>query len=331
MVVKKCASCNKNITRKSPGLECSRCNKVVHADPSCTKLSNKQLHTLKNATGIEWSCEECLQNVTRRSSFIIPDDDADEDSDSGHTLHSKSVIDTRKLVQDISRELKKTFREEISQLETSLEFLHDQLNNMEQSMKAQDTKIKTLEHKNQDLCNKNKHLELRVAVLEQGARQNEQNALSSSLEIAGLPDFPPVELDNVITAVASKLNVDKGVIQSTQRLSSGKDKPCTILLELKTKNVRNEWITASKEKSISVAQVLPNVVKEKADDRVFVREALTKHVKTLLFNAKLKLRNSFQFVWCKDGKVCARKSNNSKIFYIRCLQDIDLVLRETAI
>nr|XP_034838835.1 uncharacterized protein LOC117994968 [Maniola hyperantus] len=94
----------------------------------------------------------------------------------------------------------------------------------------------------------------------------------------------------------------KGVSQGDSVSLSGKDKPCTILLELKTKNVRNEWITASKEKSISVAQVLPNVVKEKADDRVFVREALTKHVKTLLFNAKLKLRNSFQFVWCKDGK-----------------------------
>lgn len=269
--------------------------------------------------------------MTRRSSFIIPDDDADEDSDSGRALHSKSIIDTQKLVQDISRELKKTFREEISQLEASLEFLHDQLNNMEQSMKAQDTKIKTLEHKNLDLFNKNKHLELRVAVLEQGARQTEQNALSASLEIAGLPDFPPVELDNVITAIASKLDEDKSEIQSTQRLSSGKDKPCTILLEFKSKIIRNKWIAASKGKSISVAQVLPNVNKEKAEDRVFVREALTKHVKTLLFNAKLKLRNSFQFVWCKDGKVCARKTNNSKIFYIRCLQDIDLVLRETAI
>lgn len=190
MVIKKCASCGKNITIKSPGLECSRCCKEVHADPSCTKLSNKQLNTLKNATGIEWSCDECLQNVTRRSSFIIPDDDADEDSDSGRALHSKSIIDTQKLVQDISRELKKTFREEISQLESSLEFLHDQLNNMEQSMKAQDTKIKNLEHKNLDLYNKNKHLELRVAVLEQGARQTEQNALSASLEIVCLTFLP---------------------------------------------------------------------------------------------------------------------------------------------
>ncbi|CAH2210141.1 jg1043 [Pararge aegeria aegeria] len=202
---------------------------------------------------------------------------------------------------------------------------------MEQSIKAQDTKINTLDHKNQDLVNKTKHLELRVAVLEQGARQVEQNALSASLEIAGLPDFSPVELNNVITAVASKLDVDEGEIQSTQRLSSGMDKPCTILLELKSKNARNKWITASKEKSISVAQILPNVVKEKADNRVFIREALTKHVKTLLYNAKLKLCNSFQFVWCKDGKVCARKTNNSKIFYIRCLQDIDLALKETAI
>ncbi|KOB62415.1 Uncharacterized protein OBRU01_25088, partial [Operophtera brumata] len=80
---KKCVKCKKNITKKGPGIECSRCDKVVHADPACSKLSNKQLNTIRNSPGIEWSCEECLQNLSRRSSFVIPDDDGDdEESDS---------------------------------------------------------------------------------------------------------------------------------------------------------------------------------------------------------------------------------------------------------
>ncbi|CAB3258336.1 unnamed protein product [Arctia plantaginis] len=162
MVVKKCFKCNKNITKRVPGLECSRCEVCVHADPACSKLSNKQLKTLKNSPGIEWSCEDCLSNISRRSSFIIPEDD-DEDEDSEPDRNGKTqIIDAKKLVEDISREVKKTFREEMRNLENSLDFFSEQLTNMEQSLKKQDNKIKELENKNSDLLNKNKNLELRV-------------------------------------------------------------------------------------------------------------------------------------------------------------------------
>ncbi|CAB3234332.1 unnamed protein product [Arctia plantaginis] len=108
MVIKKCFGCKKNITKKSPGLECSRCSKVVHANSECAKLSNKQLSTLRNSNSIEWSCETCLLNTSRRTSYIIPeDDDADEDSDSGTVITHQSTLDHRKLIQDISRELKR--------------------------------------------------------------------------------------------------------------------------------------------------------------------------------------------------------------------------------
>ncbi|CAB3228778.1 unnamed protein product [Arctia plantaginis] len=73
MELKKCSKCKKNITKKSAELECSRCEKVVHAESACVKLSTKQLNTLRNSPGIEWSCEDCLKNLPHRSSFMIPE------------------------------------------------------------------------------------------------------------------------------------------------------------------------------------------------------------------------------------------------------------------
>lgn len=329
MVLKKCDKCKKNITKKVPGLECSRCNKVVHADSACSKLSNKQLNTIRNSSGIEWSCEECLKNVSRRSSFMIPDgDDDDEESDSGITGNPQT-IDTKKLVQDISRELKKTFREELGNLETSLEYLSDQITAMEQSIKKQDSIIKTLENKNQDLQNKNKNLELRMNVLEQGMNNFEQKTLSTSLEVAGLPFVPPSDIGKMLGTVASKLNMNGDDILCSQNLPGSKEKPGAILVEMKTLVARRLWIDAGKEKCLTLGHLLPDVPKEKADSRVFIREALTKNMKTLLYTTKTRLRESFQFIWCKHGKVCVRKNSNSKIHYINSLQDISKIEKQS--
>ncbi|XP_072948711.1 uncharacterized protein [Epargyreus clarus] len=147
-----------------------------------------------------------------------------------------------------------------------------------------------------------------------------------ALEIAGLPEIPPKDVDKMVKTIATELNMDEEQLQSSQLLPGSKDKPGPILVNMKTKLARKQWIDAAKEKCLTVGVLLPNVPKEKADNRVYIREALTKYVKTLLYNTKRQLRSSFQFIWCKDGKVCVRKNINSKIHYIRSELDIERLL-----
>lgn len=322
MVFQKCVKCNKNITKKAPGLECSRCHIVVHADPGCAKLSNKQLNTLRNSTSIEWSCEDCMKNTSHRSSFLIPNDDDEEIESMAGSSGNLQPFDTDKLIRDISRELKKTFREELRNLESSLEFVSEQIANMEQSITNQDKKIKDLENKNQDLLNRNKNQELRISVLEQEMKTSEQKSLSTSLEIAGLSETAPKDIGRILETVASKLEVNVSDIQSSRRLPGSKDRPGPLLVEMKTKVSQMQWIDAGKTKCLTLGVLFPDVPKEKIDNRIYIREALTKHLKTLLYNAKVNLGKSYQFVWCKDGKICVRENNNSKIYYIRSIQDI---------
>lgn len=326
MVNKKCEKCKKNVTKKLPGLECSRCSKIIHADPECSKLSNKQLNTLRNSPAIEWSCGDCLKNISRRSSFIIPDDDDDNDESESGSNANTQIINAKKLAKDISREVQKTFREEIGNLGNSLEFLSEQIVTLEQSLRQQNNKIKDLENKNLDLINKNKNMELRITILEQNYKDIEQKSLASSLEIAGLPDIQSNELKNVIQSVASKLNLNEADVQSSQRLPGSKDKPGTVLIELKTKVLQQKWIEAGKKKSPTIGMLVPGIPEDKAEDRVYLREALTKHQKTLLYHAKSRLLNSCcQYVWCKNGKICARKTGTSKIHYIRSTFDINKI------
>ncbi|KPJ08167.1 GatC-like protein [Papilio machaon] len=95
---------------------------------------------------VEWSCEDCITNHTTRSSFLIPEDDDDEEECGAENSTHIHSLDTRKLLQDISRDLKKTFREEIRNLESSLQLIFNQMRDVELTIKKQDTKIQDLEH-----------------------------------------------------------------------------------------------------------------------------------------------------------------------------------------
>ncbi|CAK1586368.1 unnamed protein product [Parnassius mnemosyne] len=267
------------------------------------------------------------KNVSRTSSFFTPHEEADDD-DSVVVNSLNTQIDTQKLIRDLSQELKKTFREEIVNLETSIDFLGDQLSTIDQTLKKYDNKIKELENKNQDLQNKNKNLELRVSIVEQEIKTYQQKSLSNMVEIAGIPEASLKDVNKVLETLASELNTKVSDIQSSQRLPSSKDRPNPILVEMKTKAAQKQWIKAVKEKCLSVGTILPNSPKEVAEQRVYIREALTKYLKTLLYNTKAKFSKIVQYIWCKDGKVLVRKGPNTKIYYICTGNDIELLLKQ---
>ncbi|CAB3233352.1 unnamed protein product [Arctia plantaginis] len=135
------------------------------------------------------------------------------------------------------------------------------------------------------------------------------------------------DLRKVVTAVALELNVDQSDIQSIQRLPG--TKTGTIQIGMKNTLARKQWIDASREKKITAGVLLPDIPREVAENRIYVREALTKYTKTLLYNAKAQLNKLFGYIWCRDGKVCVRRESNSKIYYIRSLNDIDQLLKTT--
>ncbi|CAG4930825.1 unnamed protein product [Parnassius apollo] len=79
----KCDNCGKSITKTSPRFECNNCGKIVHANQLCTGLSSKQLSALHNAENLEWICEDCRKESPHRKSFIVPENDGDDDGRDG--------------------------------------------------------------------------------------------------------------------------------------------------------------------------------------------------------------------------------------------------------
>lgn len=312
----KCDNCKKSINKTSPGLECSKCERVVHLTLKCAGLTNKQIAALKAAPNLEWTCQECQQEIPRRnSSIIVPEEDNEEDD-------TPVQINTLKLASSITKEVEKAIKAEMAQLNDSLQFHSAKLDEALECIEAFKKTIKALERKNTELTNKNNNLETRVGALEQRLQEMEQEKLTNFLEIANVPNQTNENIKVVVEKIAKNLKMPQEEIKSVRRLYGRKDKVENILVELKDEKSQEKWISASKNIKTMVSDVLSTELT--ANKIIYVSEAMTKLNKQIFWNAKqeLKIKQKYKFVWFRKGFVRARRDDGEKIFILRSLNDI---------
>lgn len=316
----KCDNCKKSVTKSLVGVECSRCEKIVHLTNKCTGLSNKQIAALKAAPSLEWTCLECQAEKPRRdSSIIIPEDDDDEDD-------SPVQINQKKLLGNISKEVEKALKREMKELHESLQFNNSKMDEMLECIEEFKKSIKHLERKNIELNNKNTNLEIRMGAMEQRIQELEQEKIGNCIEVANVSAETNEEAKQVVSSIAIKLKQSVEGIKRCRRLTGKKDQTPKILVELVDGDTKDQWIVAAKLTKTTVAEVHPTIKNNYTT--VFIREAMTKYNKQLFWNTKqeLKLNKKFKFVWFKKGIIRARSDENEKIYVIRNMDDLRAII-----
>lgn len=314
----KCDKCNKNITKSNPGVECTKCDKLVHLNAVCSGLSTKQRAALRTNDNLGWTCEECKRHSPHRRSVVIPEDDEEENIEESTT----AAIDVKKLLRDISIEIEKAIKRELQDLSKSFEFHTEKMDEILDTMDVFKNTIQELTKKNHDLSNKNNHLQTRVGALEQRIQEIEQQQLSSTITISNVPNE---ERDNptvLVEKIAEKLELTCKDIIEVRRLPSRKPQLGTIQVKFSGDASSEKWLQKSKATKIIVANLVKNTPPEISQEPVIIREALTSYNKKLLWNTKLQLKDTYKFIWCRRGIIRVRKEENSQIAVIRSEDDI---------
>ncbi|CAG9118497.1 unnamed protein product [Plutella xylostella] len=324
----KCDNCQKNITKRAPGLECSKCEMSLHATLECAGLTNKQISALCAVENFEWSCDACLSSSPKRKSFIAPEEDQDDEVPDSNIQGSKSKpvsIDIKKLLQDISRDIEKTIKKQMSELQQSVEFCCSKMEEYEEDMEELKTKVKMLEKKNEHLGNTNRNLLIKMCAYEQQLQEQEQKKLDHYIEIAGVPYKEDENADAITKDIAIKLKMDHTAIKTVQRLRGKAGQSDGILqVELKKEHETSPWVRAGRAAELLVSDVLPsNPNLESASNRIFVRHALTSTNKKLLYETRIALKDHYKFIWCNsEGRILVRKNEKAKISNIKSVDDI---------
>lgn len=298
---------------------CNRCEKVVHANTLCSGLSAKQVAALRAADSLEWTCHECADNTPKRKSIIIPEEDDDEDTE----LNLKSApVDIKRLLQDVSKEVQKTFRNELKEVNTALQYCSDKIDDFSQFMDAFKEKIKELEKSNTAIKNKNANLELKIGALEQRVNDLEQEKLTNQMEISNIPNTENEDTSKIIKDISDKLNLNTNEVRVIKRVPTREGRSGLIKVEMISQEARDGWVDAARKKKLIVADIVQSAPQEVGQMKVFIREALTQHRKMLLWTTKQELQNTHKYIWCKNGNILVRKEDQGKVITIRSAEDI---------
>lgn len=329
----KCAKCLKIITKKCPGLQCSKCSKWLHG--ACAALTPDQLSALSVTDSVDWRCKSCTGGAKhKRLSCIVPDPEEEEGTDAEtDTMITSAII--QNITRDLRREVKEIIREE---LQTTLLFYSDKIDDYEKKMQTFETTTKRLENTCEDIKNKYKNMELKYQAMEQKLSAIEQSQLANNLEICGVDVCENDDVLQITSDIATRIECSPRDILEVYRkttrprqaqgpAAAGHQRqplhPPTIMVQLRT-GCRSRWLEAAKNKKTTTAEGPRTGA---LGPKIYFREPLTPYISYLLWKAKTELKSTelCKYVWVKDGQVLARKSEKEKIIPIRSETDIDKI------
>lgn len=261
----------------------------------------------------------------------MPDleDEGDDNTDPEFLIPDNNM--TQQILREIRNEIKDIVQ---SELQRSLKYYSDKIDDYEERMKLYETRIKTVENQCSDLKNNLKNMSLKYDVLEGKCNQLEQAQLSQQLEVCGVKETEREDTMEIIKSVASKINTDISDVikayrkrvpahkRTESKRTESPPNPITVILR---NGVRSAWLEASKKVKFSARDI-----GAEGEQNLYLRESLTPATAYLLWKTKseLKVRHSFKYVWCKNGTVLARKSENEKIISLHSLQQLEVLTRK---
>lgn len=204
----------------------------------------------------------------------------------------------------------------IEELTKSVEFYADMYQSLLEYKEESQKKIKALEQKNVYLEKCNKALEERVQEIEM--RDKEKN-----LEIHGLEKCGNENTKQVVKKLAEKLKLDPNEIEDAQRVGQQKPddtKPKIVLVTLRSKSARNNWMLVKKDTKIYNDKVYDNG----SERRIYFNEDLPKYKRQLLWAVRNKLKpKGYQYIWVQNCNILVKKNTEEKkIYNIRSEDDL---------
>ncbi|KAG7294894.1 hypothetical protein JYU34_022723 [Plutella xylostella] len=288
----KCAACTTLVTKKKPGLQCSKCKKWLHG--TCAAISTDQLNALFLTESVEWMCKACTGKARpARLSCILPDAEEDEgvtdtEDASADKMTKVSLTNIKREIQltirdEVKREIQAVFREE---MQRTMQYLSDKIDDYEKCQKESKERISNLEKNVHNLTNTCVHLQKYNGALEQKIMDMEQSTRKLNLEIVGIEVLPDENPKIIIEKLAA---------------------------------ARDAWLKQRRAARAVTSDMLTGGSQTSA---VYVNEDLIPETRELFWRTRAELRDVCKYIWLSDGKVLVKQTDGAKASRIKCVNDI---------
>ncbi|XP_031336946.1 uncharacterized protein LOC116166219 [Photinus pyralis] len=311
-----CNTCCLKIDRYDDSIDCVVCMNSFHI--LCVNITIDKLHEIKRSKEVRlWKCNSCLCSDS-------------EDPDTSFTAqHPVAVTMSVTLEQVYSLIL--SIKSNQEDLAKSLNGCHQKIDDNTTLLREQQTKIEACFEKIGALESKNKKLRCENNELKSKLNNMEQYARSNSVEIRGVPELQGENILSVILQVGKSVgfSVNKNMIDACHRLAKNPNKPSeprAIILKFISRLDKHEFMKCRKIKRHVTVQDLgelfAGVSNVNPNSLIYINESLTGENKVLFGKARtFAKQDNIKYVWTRDGKLLMRKSDNTKVFVIRSIND----------
>lgn len=224
-------------------------------------------------------------------------------------LHDKldNLVDD--LVSKISKKLEEQGIGNLSALAESVRFVGDQYDSMRASLDEMVQSNKALRAENDELSKK-------MADMEQYSRLN-------NVEIKGVPCTQGEDCAVLLKTIGQVIEcpISSTDIDAVHRVASKTDDK-SIIARFCSREKKNEFLRKARRARLRTSQIGLSGSNEKP---VFVNEHLTIANKKLFSKAlALKKEKKWRFLWTENCHIKARKSEDSKVFWINTESDLSI-------
>jgi len=307
-----CNFCEQTIDYVAEAITCGNCKRTFHPNP-CSTLTQTSWKAMSSQNRRDWRCNICRKVRCR----------ADEDEASDSSISKRYRADNGSM-----RSLKGELTSRMDEMSSKFEGMFGEI---KEHLKETSISQGALTKKIEELMAECKLKDKKIDSLEARVNNLEQKLLENNVVIVNAPSLkPPVEtlLD---IAKAAEVSIVGAEIVDAYRTKDNKlivkfvNKKTKILL---MKKVRERKVTCDCISNRSIGSSSSNNSSSSTNSnnnkKIFVNDELTRSNRHLLWLAKGKAKEAnWRFVWVKDGRILAKKTEGDRPTYICSNADIN--------
>lgn len=317
----KCGKCRKQL-QPDKFICCVECNRCYHYGKACAGISESKGAAKQDS----WRCRPCQSD-----SHSTTEEEPSSNTDAITALSSKleallplnAAITSLAAKVDMLLTLKdsvNSLHESVEGFKSSMTFLSEKYDELIASTNKHETAIDELHGETETLKLTVQEQSQEIFQLRSELNELEQYSRLANLEIHGLPVEQNEELIPVLQKLAEKLEIDfdSNDVVAAHRIPSRRNATPPVLIKFSSSIVKERWMNCRGK--------LRTSGERGKQPQLYFNENLTAFNKNLFWSARVKGKeNRFKFVWVKNGKIFAKKTEEAPLLRIKGYADLDLI------
>lgn len=219
----------------------------------------------------------------------------------------------------------KDLKEEIQEIKKSQNFITQKFDEFDRQIKSNLVSIKAnklnLDKEHEEITRQNKLLQQLTTKFDEMDRLSRLDLL----EFHGLPKTASENVENLVAKVISKMDIhinDPDILYAHRKYQprAGDSKPPPIIAKFCSRKLRNKVYESRSKLRQSTNQSSP------VNSKTFIVESLTEKNRDLFFKAReLKKQTDFMYLWTKNGKILAKKNQETSHLLIQNEADLQKI------